>query len=548
MGIKKKVQITSTTIMMIIAALSAVFVIMPNDDIIVRGDPVTDWDYFKVCNIGDAANDYQIRINVTYSSGGDVDCESHCQADFDDVRFYDIDNTTELDYFLEAKSNSNYAIMWVELPADAASDDKIIMYYGNTTKTSDSNGAATFPLFEDWSSDHTGEYDGIYREPEEGYKDNVYYRTLNSSISEPYRNIMRFDAYYVSENDYVGRAGFGAATENTSLYGGPGSTVVVGIPDRNSGVGCNGGLPFQVRIRDTANSSINKTGIHNITNTSGTLGNWHIIDSLVHGTTFNNTIWWSNGTYVNSTEFTDNSLASSISYAWYTIKSGDDGAAVVRYFNHSAVNNSLNLGITRNEGKGVIMHIRYRMIAIGATTRCSWSSFGSETATGEPAEEEASTYSINTGGLVGSYNNITFNISAGESTAWSNGSAGWADGDMLNITTHVNASDNCTDIFIVLNNQSYSGNWIDVTEINATISVDDLNGFDGEGIAFGGDGNISLDTNWASLSNDANPFPMDGAGWTNHTFYVRYYLSTSQSTAGVYVNVSACTVIWEVKQ
>jgi len=113
----------------------------------------SDWDYYKVCNIDDNgySENYQMKINVTYSSGGDVDCEGHCQADFDDIRFVDIDNSTELSYWRETYASSDYAIFWVNVSADAISDGKILMYYGNSTATDASDGDNTFLLFDDFN-------------------------------------------------------------------------------------------------------------------------------------------------------------------------------------------------------------------------------------------------------------------------------------------------------------------------------------------------------------------------------------------------------------
>ena len=111
-----------------------------------------NWQYYKVCYIDDNGYSgyYQMRLNVSYSSGGDVSCEGHCQADFDDIRFVDIDNSTVLPYWKETYVDSQYAIFWVNVSADAMSDGKILMYYGNPSATDESNGNDVFLLYEDW--------------------------------------------------------------------------------------------------------------------------------------------------------------------------------------------------------------------------------------------------------------------------------------------------------------------------------------------------------------------------------------------------------------
>ncbi|MCX6665680.1 MAG: DUF2341 domain-containing protein, partial [Euryarchaeota archaeon] len=99
-----------------------------------------NWGYYKVFKISNANNSYQMQINVTKSSGGNVTCDGHCRDDFGDVRFIDVDNTTELDYWMESYVSGSYAIFWVETPSDIETDQNILMYYGNSGASSVSNG------------------------------------------------------------------------------------------------------------------------------------------------------------------------------------------------------------------------------------------------------------------------------------------------------------------------------------------------------------------------------------------------------------------------
>ena len=111
----------------------------------------TDWQYYKILCI-DAngySGFYQMCLNVSYSSGGNVSCEGHCQSDFDDIRFVDIDNSTVLPYWRETYVDSQYAIIWVNVSADAMSDGRILMYYGNPSASSASDGDDTFIYYND---------------------------------------------------------------------------------------------------------------------------------------------------------------------------------------------------------------------------------------------------------------------------------------------------------------------------------------------------------------------------------------------------------------
>ncbi len=110
---------------------------------------LTGWNFRRpvtLSNPGSALTNYQIRVNVTYDSG--------MNSDFSDLRFTTDDETTEIDYWIEQYSPSTSAIVWVEVPAVAATptDTTIYMYYGNTTATTTSNGSNTFVFFDDFST------------------------------------------------------------------------------------------------------------------------------------------------------------------------------------------------------------------------------------------------------------------------------------------------------------------------------------------------------------------------------------------------------------
>jgi len=124
----------------------------------------SSWQYYRVCNIdtNGYSGYYQMKINVSYSSGGDVSCNGHCQSDFDDIRFVDIDNSTVLPYWKETHVDSQYAIFWVNVSADAMSDGKILMYYGNSEASDASDGDETFIFFDDFESGDESAWDGVH--------------------------------------------------------------------------------------------------------------------------------------------------------------------------------------------------------------------------------------------------------------------------------------------------------------------------------------------------------------------------------------------------
>ncbi|MCK9626632.1 MAG: DUF2341 domain-containing protein [Bacteroidales bacterium] len=90
-----------------------------------------------------ALTNYQVSITVAY--------DSDMQADFDDLRFTTSDGSTLMDYWLESKTDSSIAKVWVEVPSLVASTNTIYMYYNNTSATSASNGTNTFVVFDDFN-------------------------------------------------------------------------------------------------------------------------------------------------------------------------------------------------------------------------------------------------------------------------------------------------------------------------------------------------------------------------------------------------------------
>jgi len=93
-------------------------------------------------NSASALTDYQVKLTVAY--------DTDMQPDFDDLRFTSSDQTTELSYWLESKTDSTTATIWVKIPSLASGDNTIYMYYANASATTASNGDNTFLLFDDF--------------------------------------------------------------------------------------------------------------------------------------------------------------------------------------------------------------------------------------------------------------------------------------------------------------------------------------------------------------------------------------------------------------
>lgn len=85
---------------------------------------------------------FQVPFNISYETG--------MQSDFDDIRFVSNDNTTSLDYWVETKSDGNYAAGYVEIDTIADGGGPAWFYYGNATASSESSLLDTAAWYDDF--------------------------------------------------------------------------------------------------------------------------------------------------------------------------------------------------------------------------------------------------------------------------------------------------------------------------------------------------------------------------------------------------------------
>ena len=96
-------------------------------------------------NSGSTLTNFQVRLTVAY--------DPDMQADFDDVRFVNYDFSQVLDYWIETKTDSTTATIWVEVPSlPASTSTDIYMLYGNADVSTTSNGNNTFIFFDDFEN------------------------------------------------------------------------------------------------------------------------------------------------------------------------------------------------------------------------------------------------------------------------------------------------------------------------------------------------------------------------------------------------------------
>jgi|GEM_PF-6922037 len=85
------------------------------------------------------------------SSDSDVHLEGNCKSDFSDVLFTDIYGGL-LDYWVEEYTSGDTATVWVKFDEILTTGTEFYIYYGNPGADSLSNGANTFPIFNDGTS------------------------------------------------------------------------------------------------------------------------------------------------------------------------------------------------------------------------------------------------------------------------------------------------------------------------------------------------------------------------------------------------------------
>ena len=140
-------------------------------------DPWWDatWSSCKAIDIANANNSYPIMINISKNVGNTVNCSDHCNDNFSDIRFVDIDNVTALEQYL-AYNGTGWANFWVKLPADIETDNKILMYYNKADATPKSDGTHVFETF--YNSSNLTQFSVTHADAGTGFTANVTHLVL----------------------------------------------------------------------------------------------------------------------------------------------------------------------------------------------------------------------------------------------------------------------------------------------------------------------------------------------------------------------------------
>jgi len=101
-----------------------------------------------------AQTDFQLKLEVTH--------DSDMKADFSDLRFTQSDGTTLIDAWLESKTDSTTADIWIEFPTTPANTvtEDYYMYYDNSGASAAWNIGNTFIFGDDFNGLTNGDLNG----------------------------------------------------------------------------------------------------------------------------------------------------------------------------------------------------------------------------------------------------------------------------------------------------------------------------------------------------------------------------------------------------
>ena len=119
----------------------------------------TDWGKKREINItensADELNNYSVLLFIPY--------DSSMKTDFSDLRFLNSAEDTELSYYVENKTDSNFAWIWIKVPTlTASSTTSTYMYYANSIASSNSDIFSVYFFYDDFDdNDYTDKWDVV---------------------------------------------------------------------------------------------------------------------------------------------------------------------------------------------------------------------------------------------------------------------------------------------------------------------------------------------------------------------------------------------------
>jgi len=508
-------------VLMLLVTFSSMVVLVP--EIVVMADDTWyngDWKDRIPINLSTSSVStvvgYQVFLNVSYETG--------MQTDFDDLRFINYSDHTDVwDAWLEYKSDSSYALVWVEVGESITTVNQTMMYmyYNNSGASNSWNGENTFDWFEPYTTNVIASpgynWDNDTNEIGAIFKEDIGFNAIDGYRLRTKLEITDWDVH--ASNAPL----FGFGLSNSSLddgYANPGTSgyYMTLYTDTDQGADATH-LAFKPTIYNASSQ-----GTSTYANPAFAKSTDYIFDFNMTRTSIGiRFLYPKNGEVVASGATTLSGVATqNDSFQWIFFHM----AVILDTFQWDSDSN-LSLDFHKD-----VNHM---------TINITWS-FITHWQLDEPTsyfvaseqEEEASVYSIL--GLVGTDKNVTW-VGAPGATVWSNATSG--NGGTMEINLSVNAS----------NSHDYIAAWVgnidaDIVagNISITFSSDNLTwnttttSFAGAGSNVTINSSVWVSSNWCAGS---NPFPITDV---NTSIFCRFTLDIPSSKGtGTY-----STSVWEV--
>jgi hypothetical protein len=270
----------------------------------------SSWVSYREINISERSNaqnwlNYSVYMNITWVPG--------MQADFDDLRFTNVEGNIIKPHFVESKVNSASAMVWVKTNLTKNSNNSIYMYYGNSAAINSSNRSQAFIWDDDGLTNRSNQYTYAgagaattklqwnpttfygFRSGQTGTYDGIMYPTSvgNNSYGNVSVSITEYDSGIFYSTGMAVRAGSAAPWDNHYRLQKVNANLDARIISTSQGAAgtATNGVNFNATIF-AYGSTINWTGCgatcgsRQATSTSFTIGIPGAVFNYAEGTTF----------------------------------------------------------------------------------------------------------------------------------------------------------------------------------------------------------------------------------------------------------------------
>jgi len=482
-------------LILIIASVTAMFIIIPES--VRAANPYSSWHNYKNVSIYVSAGNtcpvgFQTFLNVTYDTG--------MQADFDDLRFLHTDEETELDFWLESKSDNNWAWVWVATLEEIDDTNQTIcyMYYNNSGASSTSNMSATWNWSEDWrETNHFSNYTADSVSTSTGYKIHIASGLTSYRVIQQ-RKVNFWDTG-ASANSYQWMINHGDFVKDTGN-----STNFKVSPNTGNGAdGTHSATDVDIRADDVTYNGKGWVACTMLENVSFKfMVNGSNAEDDVYSRVFSND--WTTSYWIDNSDAWPSNTTIYIGHSYVNDGNLHGHIAYVP----SAGGLQIWANDTGNSASGYV--VEWQALGLHAVDPFPTVWFGPEE---EEAGGEPSVYSLK--GLTN--NRVTWSGTAG-SVVWTNTSGDYH--EWLEINMSINSSENVTDILVFMGDLNDTNAWINASNISLYCTTVDNGTYYSFGSYTDGGSNISLNQSQWETYAPALENPFNGSGLTNCNYSI----------------------------